>query len=166
MRPSSANFLIHHWEKNGFSLQLCSRLHAFKYEFSRICWEWAHRAPSPDSSHNSILDFILESGFALNSQALRAVGSGFALNSPPNYFPQRKGTRSNTVCPPASTFWQAPLPRLIRAQFWQIYGSATENLKDKLSLQLYTRLHGFKYKFSKIFWGGAYRAPSPDPSPF
>ena len=35
---------------------------------------------------------------------------------------------------------------------------------------MYTRLHGFKFKFSKIFWGGAlwggaHRAPSPDPSP-
>ena len=26
-------------------------------------------------------------------------------------------------------------------------------------------MHGFKIDFSKIFWGGAHRAPSPDPSP-
>ena len=32
-------------------------------------------------------------------------------------------------------------------------------------LQLYSRLHGFKYEFSKVFWGGAHRSPSPDPSP-
>ena len=25
-------------------------------------------------------------------------------------------------------------------------------------------MHGFKIHFSKIFWGGAHRAPSPDPS--
>ena len=24
-------------------------------------------------------------------------------------------------------------------------------------------MHGFIYEFSKIFWGGAHRAPSPDP---
>ena len=26
-------------------------------------------------------------------------------------------------------------------------------------------MNGFKFDFSKIFWGGAHRAPSPDPSP-
>ena len=25
-------------------------------------------------------------------------------------------------------------------------------------------MNGFKFEFSKIFWGGAHRAPSPDPS--
>ena len=28
-----------------------------------------------------------------------------------------------------------------------------------------TKMNGFKFDFSKIFWGGAHRAPSPDPSP-
>ena len=26
-------------------------------------------------------------------------------------------------------------------------------------------MNGFKFDFSKFFWGGAHRAPSPDPSP-
>ena len=30
---------------------------------------------------------------------------------------------------------------------------------------MYTRLHRFKFNFFLIFWGGAHRAPSPDPSP-
>ena len=97
---------------------------------------------------HSISDFVLE--------------SGFALNSPSNYFPQQKGTRLNTVCPSLNALAK---PRLIRAQFWRIHGSATENLKDRFSLQLYTRSHGFKYEFSKTCWGGAHRAPSPNPSP-
>ena len=37
--------------------------------------------------------------------------------------------------------------------------------KYRFSLQLYTKMHGFKYEFSKFFWGGAHRAPSPDPLP-
>ena len=31
--------------------------------------------------------------------------------------------------------------------------------------QIYTKMNGFKFEFSKNFWGGAHRAPSPDPSP-
>ena len=38
-------------------------------------------------------------------------------------------------------------------------------IKDRFLFQMYTRLHGFKFKFLKNFWGGAHRAPSPDPSP-
>ena len=37
--------------------------------------------------------------------------------------------------------------------------------KYRFSLQLYTKMHVFKYEFSKFFCGGAYRAPSPDPLP-
>ena len=33
--------------------------------------------------------------------------------------------------------------------------------KDRLLLQLYTRLHAFNYEFSKISWGWAHRVPSP-----
>ena len=32
-------------------------------------------------------------------------------------------------------------------------------------VQQCTKLHHFMFEFSKIFWGGAHRAPSPDPSP-
>ena len=31
-------------------------------------------------------------------------------------------------------------------------------------LKIYTNLNDFKFKLSKIFWGGAHRDPSPDPS--
>ena len=31
--------------------------------------------------------------------------------------------------------------------------------------QICTKMNGFKIDISKIFWGGAHRAPSPDPSP-
>ena len=32
-------------------------------------------------------------------------------------------------------------------------------------LQICTKMNGFKFDFSKIFWGGGHRAPSPDPFP-
>ena len=35
----------------------------------------------------------------------------------------------------------------------------------KYLLQICTRMNGFKFDFSKIFWGGVHRAPSPNPSP-
>ena len=34
--------------------------------------------------------------------------------------------------------------------------------KYRFSLQLYTKMHGFKYEFSNFFWGGG-SVPSPDP---
>ena len=34
--------------------------------------------------------------------------------------------------------------------------------KFKFLLQLYSKMHGFKYEFSKNFWGGAY-LPKPPP---
>ena len=40
-----------------------------------------------------------------------------------------------------------------------------EARKDRLLFKLCTTLQGFKLEFSKIFWGGAHRDPSPDPSP-
>ena len=51
---------------------------------------------------------------------------------------------------------------MIRSRLHQIPGSATAK-KDRFSLQLYTRLHGFKnMSFQKFH--GAHRAPSSDPS--
>ena len=35
----------------------------------------------------------------------------------------------------------------------------------KLLLQISTKMNDSKFDFSKIFWGGVHRAPSPDPSP-
>ena len=37
--------------------------------------------------------------------------------------------------------------------------------KFRFSLQLYSKMHGFKYEFSKFVWGGAHRAPPKTPSP-
>ena len=53
----------------------------FKFDFSKIFWGGAHRAPSPDPSPRFFSGFALGSGFALNSRALRALDSGFALDS-------------------------------------------------------------------------------------
>ena len=35
-----------------------------------------------------------------------------------------------------------------------------EKLDIRFNYRAYTRLHGFKYTFSKKFWGEAHRAPS------
>ena len=67
---------------------------------------------------------------------------------------------------------KAILPRL-NTLLWNV-SKSLENLrkfprsagrKFRFSLQLCSKMHGFKYEFSKFFWGGAHRAPSPDPSP-
>ena len=56
-------------------------MNGFKFDFSKIFWRGAHRAPSPDPSPRFFSGFTLGSGFALNFQALRAFDSGFALDS-------------------------------------------------------------------------------------
>ena len=56
-------------------------MNGFKFDFSKISWGGAHRAPSPDPSPRFFLGFALGSGFALNSRALRALDSGFALDT-------------------------------------------------------------------------------------
>ena len=38
-------------------------------------------------------------------------------------------------------------------------------LNARFRFQVYTRLNYLKFEISKFFWGGAHRAPSPDPSP-
>ena len=60
--------------------QICTKMNDFKFDFSKNFWG-AHRAPSPDPSSRFFLGFALGSGFALNSQVLRAFDSGFALDS-------------------------------------------------------------------------------------
>ena len=66
------------WEKYRFSLQLYTRMHGFKYEFSKIhTWGEAHQAPSPDPFLRSISGFALDSGFALGVLL-------DALSSPPS----------------------------------------------------------------------------------
>ena len=56
-------------------------MNGFKFDFSKIFWGGAHRAPSPDPSPRFFSGFALGSGFALNSRALRALVSGFALDT-------------------------------------------------------------------------------------
>ena len=56
-------------------------MNGFKFDFSKIFWGGAHRAPSPDPSPRFFSGFALGSGFALNSRALRALDSGFALDT-------------------------------------------------------------------------------------
>ena len=85
----------------------------FKFDFSKIFWGGAHRAPSPDPSPRFFSGFVLGSGFALNSRALRALDSGFALDTRALraldsgfalHF--RLGT---LVCPPKNKFLDPPL---------------------------------------------------------
>ena len=56
-------------------------MNGFKFDFSKIFWGGAHRAPSPDPSLRFFSGFALGSGFALNSRELRALDSGFALDT-------------------------------------------------------------------------------------
>ena len=70
----------------------------FKFEFSKIFWEGAHRAPSPDPSPRFFSGFALGLDFALNSQALCAFDSGFALNF----------RLENLVWPPKINSWIRP----------------------------------------------------------
>ena len=57
------------------------KMNSFKFDFSKIFWGGAHRAPSPNPSPRLFSGFALDSGFALNSRALRALDSGFALDT-------------------------------------------------------------------------------------
>ena len=56
-------------------------MNGFKFDFSKIFWGGAHRAPSPDPSPRFFSGFALGLGFALNSRALRVLDSGFALDT-------------------------------------------------------------------------------------
>ena len=40
-----------------------------------------------------------------------------------------------------------------------------KSIISRFRFQVYTRLNYLKFEIPKIFWGGAHRAPSPDPSP-
>ena len=59
-----------------FAPPICTKMNDFKFDFSKIFWGVAHRAPSPDPSPRFFSGFALGSGFALNSQALCAFDSG------------------------------------------------------------------------------------------
>ena len=48
-------------------------MNGFKFEFSKIFWGGAHRAPSPDPSPRYVSGFALGLGFALDPRALRAL---------------------------------------------------------------------------------------------
>ena len=59
---------------------ICTKMNDFKFDFSNIFWERVHRAPpqTPLPFFSRVSAYGL--GFALNSRALRALQSGFALN--------------------------------------------------------------------------------------
>ena len=63
--------------------QICTTMKWFQVRFFFIFWGGAHRAPSPNPFPlpGFFSGFALGSGFAFNSQALRAFDSGFALDS-------------------------------------------------------------------------------------
>ena len=56
-------------------------MNGFKFDFSKIFWGGAHRAPSPDPSPRFFSGFALGLSFALNSRTLRALDSGFTLDT-------------------------------------------------------------------------------------
>ena len=130
--PSSEYSWIR-WEKYRFSLQLSTRMHGFKYEFSKIFWGGGSPSPLPRLLPRSISGFALDSGFALNSRALRSLDR-FELNpqfTPPTCLltpPQQRGIRSNTV----------PQPQLL----------VFPNTGPKISFQEY--VVGLKYTIYKI----------------
>ena len=78
--------------------QICTKMSGFKFDFSKIFWGGAHRAPSPDPSPRFSSGFALGLGFALDSRALRALDSGFALNF----------RLENLVWPPKINSWIRP----------------------------------------------------------
>ena len=67
----------------AWKVELYTRLHGFKYEFSKFSGEGLPMG-SPSLSR-SISGFAFDSGFDLKSRALRALGLGFTLNSLPIY---------------------------------------------------------------------------------
>ena len=72
------NHFVSHFKK---LLQTCTKMKGFKFDFSNIFWGGIHRAPSLDPSPHFFSGFVLGLGFALKSRALRALDSGFALDT-------------------------------------------------------------------------------------
>ena len=100
-------FLVPPLGNDKFSFELYTRLHCFKYEFSKIFWGWAHRALSLDSFPRSISGFAFDSGFDLKSRAVRAI-AGWALPSiHTNMFDHspNRGELDKIFWPSTSTSW-------------------------------------------------------------
>ena len=66
-------------------LSTIHQIEQFEAQISKEIWERAHQAFSPDLSPHSFSGFALDSGFALKSRALRALGSGFTRFGPPTF---------------------------------------------------------------------------------
>ena len=103
-------------------------MNGFKFDFSKIFWGGAHRAPSPGPLPPLFLGlrprFGLRpqfSGFALDTRALRALDSGFALNF-------RLGT---LVCPPPPKInsWIRPCPT-VRQKLFRIRTTVSRSRSD------------------------------------
>ena len=58
-------------------------------------------------------------------------------------------------------FTQESISKQKTVQSWNMF---TKKLSP-IQYTVYTRLHGYKYEFSKKIWGGVHQIPSPDPSP-
>ena len=63
-----------------FRCKVCTRLHQFRFDFSKNFWGGVHRTPSPDPSPDLVSGYALVSGFALKTRALRTLDSGFSLS--------------------------------------------------------------------------------------
>ena len=59
----------------------------------------------------------------------------------------------------------ATTARVARSAKKNFYVLFEKSIKSRFQFQVYTRLNYLKFEIPKIFWGGAHRAPSPDPSP-
>ena len=59
----------------------------------------------------------------------------------------------------------AATARIARSAKMFFYVLFEKSIESRFQFQVYTRLNYLKFEIPKIFWGGAHRAPSPDPSP-
>ena len=59
----------------------------------------------------------------------------------------------------------AATARVARSAWMFFYVLFEKSNKSRFRCQVYTRLNYLKFEIPKIFWGGAHRALSPDPSP-
>ena len=58
----------------------------------------------------------------------------------------------------------AATARVVRSAKMFFYVLFETSIKSRFRFQVYTRLNYLKFEIPKIFWGGAHRDPSPDPS--
>ena len=73
-------WLLNYCKIRQFRCKVFTRLHHFRIDFANIFWEGLP-GPLLKPIFHSCLGFYLDSGFAINFRALRALDSGSAINS-------------------------------------------------------------------------------------